>query len=153
MTNEEKLSLEKAEIAARILAAKKRKQEAEDKREAMRESPEELSKELNRIERDAADTEKLLELESKHGKERIACVRTDLGMVILNRPNPVLFRRFQDQEKATTLEAEKLVRPCVIHPNIDRFDIMCEEQPMILARCAERVAKLAGMRDRETEEK
>lgn len=141
------------ELRARIAAAKKRKQEAEDTREAMRQTPEELAKEASRAERDAKDTEKLLELEAKNGKDKVAAVRTDLGMVILSRPNSTLFRRFQDQEKATTLEAEKLVRPCVLHPDKDRFDIMCEEQPMILSRCAERVAKLAGLRDKETEEK
>jgi hypothetical protein len=141
------------ELRARIAAARKQKQQTEEKREALKQTPAELERELAKAEREAKEAETLLELESKHGKDKIGYIETDLGMVVLSRPHAALFRRFQDQDKATVLEVEKLVRPCVIHPTKERFDMMCEEQPMILARAAEVVSRLAGFRNKDLEAK
>lgn len=80
---------------------------------------------------------------------KIARVPTDLGAVIVKRPNHVLFKRFQDSGEANSAEFDKLVRPCLVHPDPATFDRFLEEQPAILVRVAGAVATLAGVRMKE----
>jgi len=73
-------------------------------------------------------------------------IETDLGAIIVKRPNPLLFRQYQDKGKNDTEALEKLVRPTVYHPTKAQFDMICEELPYTLTRCADRVSVLAGVR-------
>lgn len=81
--------------------------------------------------------------------KKIAAVETDLGVVIVRRPNHVFYKRFIESGESTTTEFEKLVRPCLVHPDKERFDAMCVEQLGILPRVASAVCVLAGARLKE----
>lgn len=139
MTNEEKL----AEVRAR--RAELERQRAE--REAERALQEQLEAETRAL----ADEEAIAKAEDDHGPvgKRIALVRTDMGVIILKRPNPVLFRRFQDQGKTTHDALDKLVRPSVVHPDHATFDRILDELPATMTICANSVCVLAGVRTEE----
>lgn len=101
-------------------------------------------------ERALADDKALADAIAKHGQigKGVALVETPDGMIVVKRPNPILFRRFQDTSKgeAPTLdEVEKLVRPCVVHPSIASFESILDAQPGVLVRCGNAVCALAGV--------
>lgn len=104
-----------------------------------------------REERALRDAKAIDEAEEKHGPldRKIAAVDTDAGVVIVKRPNHILFKKFQDSGDASTQAFDKLVRPCLVHPSQSEFDRMLEDQPAILGRAASAVCELAGVRVKE----
>lgn len=98
-----------------------------------------------------ANEQAIAKAEDAHGPlgKRIQAIDTDLGVVIVQRPDHIRFKRFQDSADASTAEFYKLVVPCLVHPKADRFDAMLQEQPAILARVATQVCVLAGVRLKE----
>jgi len=146
------MSDESKELETRLAAARERRRAAEAKREQTASA---LSTQamVEAEERDAADAEAIAKAEEEIGERRIAVIRTELGAVIVKRPNPVLYKRFRDKESAKTQDLEMLVRPCLVHPPFARFDAMLEEQPAVLDRVADRVVFLAGFRGKEVSEK
>jgi parvulin-like peptidyl-prolyl isomerase len=139
---------ERAELQSRLEAARIARETARQQREEL-ESKDALRKRVEAEERAALDEEALFVAEREHGREKIATVETDLGMIILKRANPIHFKRFQDSESVKTIDIERLVRPCVVYPDATRFDAICDELPATLTRCADRVATLAGVRAKE----
>ena len=129
-------------------------------RKALRDLDADTQRSLEKAKRDLLDAEAIDEAEAKYGDaleygsgqaegRKLAIVRTDLGAVIVKRPNHVLFKRFQDSGEATAEEFDKLVRPCLVHPDDATFDRYLEAQPAILGRVAGAVATLAGIRMKE----
>lgn len=147
MANEEE-SNQRAQLQARLEAAKKKREAARQRREEL-ESKGELERRVAAEEQAATDEEALFNAESEHGRNKVATVDTPMGMIILKRPNPLHFKRFQDKESAKTKDLDQLVRPCLVHPTPAKFDAILEELPATLTRCADRVATLAGVRVRE----
>jgi hypothetical protein len=104
--------------------------------------------EIAREERAIRDEEALQAAIAKHGPvgKKLATVETDLGLVILQRPSPLKFRRFQDKGEFETDDVLGLVRPCVVYPSPSELDALLDELPATLARLANAVVKLAGQR-------
>jgi hypothetical protein len=124
---------------------------AVEARRAQRQEAAQGAEALAREERALRDATAIEAAEEEHGPlgRKIAAIDTDLGVVIVKRPNHIAFKRFQDSESATTVEFEKLVRPCLVHPASAEFDRMLEEHPAILTRVANQVVVLAGVRLKE----
>lgn len=137
-----------AELEARLAAAKARKLAAIKHTEES-EASRQLVLDVEAAERDAADAEAVLRATEEHGADKIAKVYTALGVVIVKRPNPVLYKRFRDKESTKTADLEQLVRPCIVYPDASRWDLICEEQPATLDRVADHVVSLAGFRGKE----
>jgi hypothetical protein len=78
--------------------------------------------------------------------KRIRVVQTDIGVVIVKRAHPNVFKRFVDQGKHSTKECEELVRACLVYPTLAEFEAMCAEQPMLGVFAANAVSYLAGVR-------
>lgn len=135
-------------LSARLAAARARKRKAESARESIA-SEAALAAQVEAEERAALDEEAIAKAEAEFGAGKIAIVSTELGCVIVKRPNPVLYKRFRDKESAKTSDLESLVRPCLVYPDSARFDAMLEEQPATLDRVADRVVYLAGFRAKE----
>jgi hypothetical protein len=93
-----------------------------------------------------ADEEAMDQAEAEHGKRRVALVQTDLGAVIVKRPHPAIFKRFQDRGKTNTDALADLIRPCLLHPTLTGFERICEELPATLTRVADAITVLAGFR-------
>jgi hypothetical protein len=107
--------------------------------------------EIEAAERELADAKALDAAESEHGEigKKISTVKTELGIVILKRPDAATFRRFRDTGSAKSFDLEKLVRPCLVYPDRVVFDRILEEQPGTLTAMADAVAVLAGIRTEE----
>lgn len=135
------------EIKSKIAAARARRQAAEEKREEQ--TPADLEQELAREEQAAADAEALAKAEAEYGRlgnGKLASVTTDVGLVLLKRPNAIKFKAFIDNaEDVKHQDAERLVRDCVVYPSKDKFDAMIAEQPGIVGGCSLAVARLAGV--------
>ena len=104
-------------------------------------------------ERALKDEQAIVAAEKQHGKqgEKIYVVTgvnaKECDLVIVKRPNAVAFKAFQDLEKASVLDFEKLVAPCVVYPDLGTFDrLISLEQPGLLLRAAKGVSYLAGVR-------
>lgn len=135
-------------LEERLSIARERKRVAETSRAASEQEAAKVA-EVEAAERDALDSEAIAKAEAEFGAGKIAVIPTDLGCVIVKRPNPVLYKRFRDKESAKTSDLESLVRPCLVYPDASRFDTILEEQPATLDRAADRVVYLAGFRGKE----
>lgn len=140
------------DLDARLAAARARRNAAEERRNALAEA-EEKRREVEAEERDARDEEAIADAEAEHGPRRIAVVRTDVGCVIVKRPNPVIYKRFRDRGETKTVDLEKLVRSCLVHPDSNAFDRLLDDVPAALDRAANAVVELAGFRAKEVSEK
>lgn len=107
--------------------------------------------ETQQLEQAIADEEALTKLIAEHGPldAKISAIHTDMGLIVVTRPHPMKFRRFQDRGKFDTDEISQLIRPCVIYPPLPRFDTILEELPATLARVGSAVIALAGHRSGE----
>lgn len=138
------------DLESRLAAARARKAEAVARADAAR-AASMLALDVERAEREAEDAEALTKAECEHGPVgvKLATVETSMGLVILKRPNTVMFRRFQDKGSFTCDAVEALVRPCVVHPDAKQLDRILGEQPGVLSMLADRVVFLAGARAQE----
>ena len=141
-----------ADLDTRLAAARAKKNEASARRVARDESEAKMW-EVQDAERDAADEVAIAEAEEKYGSKKVAVVYTEVGCVIVKRPNPVSFKRFSDRGQTKTVDLEKLVRSCLVYPDGDALDKVLEEKPAALVRAANAVAELAGFRAQEVSEK
>lgn len=134
----------------RIVAARARKAAADAKR-AESEAAAAAAAELEALEREATDAEALAKCVAEIGPvgSKICVVETDMGAVVLRRPNAALFKRFQDQGKFDSAALDKLMRPCVVYPDGARLDQILDELPATLPRLANAVVELAGARSAE----
>lgn len=143
LTEREKLEAElaaaEAENAA-ILAARAEREEIE----ALRRKLEEAAN----VKRDAPHIEAA---EAKHGAigKEIAVVDTSLGAVVVKRPAPMIYKRFQDRGEMKTQFLEELVRPCVVYPTVEALNAILDEQPGALIHLANACAGLADRKRRE----
>lgn len=114
-----------------------------------------LDDELGRERRAVSDAEALNKAIDEHGAldRVIGKVETDFGLVIVKRASATRFRKFQDDGEVKTQNIERFVRPCVVHPTLSEFDAWCEDQPFILVRCSNTIARLNGVRKEELEKK
>jgi hypothetical protein len=120
--------------------------------EAARAVKETLAREVQAL----ADAEGLAAAEAQYGPEgdRIRSLDAPNGaLIIVKRAGNAAFRRFMDLPKATTDDAEKLVRPCVVYPGRAEFDLLVEAYPALWLRLAGALTKLAGFKASELAEK
>jgi adenylate kinase len=113
---------------------------------------------LAREEQALVDDKAIADAVAKYGPlgRSVAIVETDEGTIVVRAPNPILFRRFQDEtrESGATVDAlEKLVRPSLVHPASAKFDAILEVLPFALTRCGDAVCALAGVRKGRVEAK
>jgi hypothetical protein len=136
-----------AELRARLESIKAERARLAEERELRGQS---LPDRIEAEERALRDEIAIADAETAHGPvdKRIAIVNTSNGVVIVKRANHVLFRRFQDS-KLNVDECEKLVRPCLVHPDKATFDRWAEEEPAIIVRAANALGTLAGIRGEE----
>lgn len=148
MTFEEEMK----ELEARAKAAR----EKLDVIEADREKRAQLAayrRAVEAEERAIAEAPEIERLEAEHGAigEKIAVVETDMGAIVIKRPAPVVFKRFQDagDSKPKSDVFASLVKPCVVYPDMKRFNEILEALPATLSRLADEAVALAGFGQRE----
>ena len=87
--------------------------------------------------------------EDDPGTRKLAVVKTSLGMVFVSRAAPIIFQRFIRTGKTGEKELSELVFPNLTYPTKTRFTQMLDEQPALLARCANAIVEMAGARSQE----
>lgn len=120
-------------------------------REAARSTSEQIAAERLAL----ADDQAIELAEAEHGPvgRRIALVRTDLGVIVLRRAHPHIFKRYSDKGSIKSDDLDRLVRPSLVYPEVGKFDTILEELPATLMRCADAIAVLAGVRTEELQGK
>lgn len=137
-------------LEARLATAKAKRRELADATAAV-EASNALAVAVANEERALRDEAAIAAAKTKHGPGKIAVVRNvgakDFDVVILKRPHPAAFKAFQDKEGIKLDDVEELVAPCVEYPSAEAFaKLHTFETPMVLTRCGEAVAYLAGVR-------
>lgn len=96
------------------------------------------------------DERAIAKAEADHGQvgKAIGVVKTSLGVVILKRSLAVKFRRFQEQE-IDAAAIEKFVRPCLVYPDLAKFEALVDELPAVWGMCANELSVLAGLKRKE----
>jgi hypothetical protein len=143
--------MSKADVAARIAAARAELEELEKAREA-REALAAESK-LEELEREVADAKAIAKAEEEHGAGKFAAVKTPLGVVIVKRPEHMHYRRFIGSKDIGIDDAERLVLTCLVHPSRAEFQRISEEYAAIPLEVAGRVLDLAAGRHAEVGKK
>ena len=135
------------DLQAKLDAAQKRADDAQEAR-AQAKSQQELIDRIAKVERECIEIETLSKLEAELGLEgkAIKKVETSVGMIVVKKPNHLLYKRFLDSDKLDTTVANKLVRSCIVYPSKEEFDKIMEEEPHAIMRCANAVCELAGVR-------
>lgn len=135
------------EREARLKAAKEAKA-AFEARQVAREAARAADAELLTLEREVKEAEAIEKAELELGArgEHYDIVPTIYGIVIVKRPHPVIFRRFQDEGKATVESLTKLVDHARYYPDQSALDSLLDKQPAKLTECADAVCTLAGAR-------
>ncbi|WP_437606255.1 hypothetical protein WMF20_35385 [Sorangium sp. So ce834] len=109
----------------------------------------ELQAELAETERKCQEEAALAEAESKFGPlgKKLAALDTVDGLVIVKQHDGVKVRLWADKngEKPSVQACRELVRPCVVHPALERFDEMVKDRPLLLVTAAGKVLELAGI--------
>lgn len=135
------------DLNARLEAARKRKADAEARAAAAEAERASLAA-VEAAEREASDAEARVAAAEKHG-DKITCIDTDMGVVIVKRPNGAAYHKWQDAAKFDTVALKKLVYPCLVYPHADVFDRILDALPATLTRVANAVVELAGARSAE----
>lgn len=102
-----------------------------------------------------ADDELIDRYETEVGPQdtMIKVIRSEVGTVIVRRPHRAVFQRFQDKGTVKTADLEGLVKPSLLHPDKAAFDLMVDQLPALLGRCANACCNLAGVRTEELQSK
>lgn len=131
------------DIKAKLAAMRAELAELEDARQARDEDPAEL---LAVAERELADAKALDAAERAHGKlgVHVAAIKTPRGIVIVKRPNHLIFRQWSEEGKIDTNSCERLIWPCLVHPPRAVFDSIAEELPGVIAPITNLITRLAG---------
>lgn len=102
-------------------------------------------------ERAIKDAPEIERAEAEHGPigEKIAVIETDMGAIVIKRPEPAVFKRFQDKGATKTDDLLALVKPCLVYPDAKRLGTILDALPATLSRLADEAVTLAGLRAKE----
>lgn len=146
---------EREELEARIKKAEEQLDGLEQQR-AEREELAALRRKAEQKELALRDAPHIAKAEEEHGPigEKLAVVETDLGAIVVKRPNHLHYRRFQNKSSMSTDEVWALVKPCVVYPSIKETEAILEELPgVLMPGLSDAVIGLAGHRTKEVEKK
>jgi len=119
---------------------------AREAAQAKREESEEV-----RLQREIETEDAIAAAIESHGAvgDKIAVLRTPMGVIIVRRPDKPVWRRFSDGKETTGKEGRGLVIPSLVHPTAARFDEIEREYPAVLEQAVTLVTDLAVARDKE----
>lgn len=135
-------------LQARLEAARAKRAELDGAR-AEREAASALEAEVEEEERKLANAQAVADAEEKHGKvgKGIAVVPTSHGVIIVKKPNHVLFRKWRDDDEMTSCaKMEEFITPAVVYPSKAEFSRIINDQPALIDTVCTQVAALAGFK-------
>lgn len=96
--------------------------------------------------KELAELKALDEAEQKYGEDCVKLVQTAAGGVIVKKPDPIIYDRFQDKSNPKSKDFKELLYKCRVYPSADRLDQMLQDFPAVLAKACSGVFELAGVR-------
>lgn len=87
---------------------------------------------------------KLRELEHEHGEVAVVWWHrgAKLGAVVVKRPKGITARKFLDRKEIKVEDAERLTRPCLVHPAKEDANQLFESFPGLIVQCAHAIVKM-----------
>ena len=93
----------------------------------------------------ARDLPHIRDAEEKHGEIKV--VPTSMGAIVLKKPNHLVYQKFSrainSGKKLDDDVVWRLVKPCIVYPDISRVEEIVEEYPATTARLGEKTYELA----------
>lgn len=132
-------------VLRRIREAKEKSNAFEEKARE-REELRELERKAILEENKARDLPHVQAAEDEHGVIRV--VNTPLGAIVLKRPHHLAFQRFM--RKATSdkgmkeMDVWRLVKPCIVYPDVARVEDITEEYPGVTVRLGNQIVELGN---------
>lgn len=127
-----------ATVTDRLVALREKKQAIEDAREVLRKAREVEELELEvRFDAELGPRGSHFEIVNS-GELNEGCIVVKLG-------EEVLWKRFQNS-KMSQDDAAALVRPCVVYPDLSKFEEITARRSHLVVRCANAVATLYGVK-------
>ena len=115
----------------------------------------ELEERVRHKENAARDLPHIREAEEKHGD--IRAINTPLGAIVLRKPNHLAFQKFtrwvNSGHQIDDDAIWRLVKPCIVYPDITRVEEIVEEYPATTVRLGEKAMELAKGKAAELEGK
>jgi len=108
----------------------------------------ELEESVAAEERKIRDLEAIAAAQVEHGAGAIAAVETEGGVVIVRRPNHLVYKRFRDSDLKSAA-IEQLVVACRAYPEKAAFAALLEQYPALLDRLGNELVVLAEGRAKE----
>lgn len=94
-------------------------------------------------------TQLIEDLKRKHGVNRVHVITTPDGETVYVRaPAQGVWRRFRAEmqdDRRNEMASERLMRACLLHPDMPSFDAMLEDRPALLDTFASELCEIAGL--------
>lgn len=116
---------------------------------AVETAPEREARELARIERELRDEQQIAAAQKRLGADKVEMVYTDLGVVIVQASNPLVFSAYLDKGDSSSHEQMRLCLPCLVNLKASEFERICEALPLTLLRTTDALYLLAGAKQRD----
>lgn len=144
----------KADLRRRIREAEAKIETHQKELDAAREERE-LEEKVRLKENAARDLPHVREAEEQYGE--IKAINTPLGAIVLRKPNHLAFGKFtrwvNSGAKIDDDAIWRLVKPCIVYPDITRVEEIVEEYPATTVRLGEMAMELAKGKAAELEGK
>lgn len=137
--------MDKESILERIKKARE-KTAAFELENVGREELKELEKKALFEENKARDLPFIQAAEDEHGEIRVE--NTRLGAIVVKKPNHLAFQKFMrkisSDKGMNDMDIWRLVRPCIVYPDVSKVEEITEEYPGVTVRLGNAVIELGN---------
>jgi hypothetical protein len=132
-------------VLRRIREAKEKSNSFEEKARE-REELRELERKAILEENKARDLPHVQAAEDEHGVIRV--VNTPMGAIVLKRPHHLAFQKFMRKAASdkgmNEMDVWRLVKPCIVYPDVARVEDITEEYPGVTVRLGNQIVELGN---------
>lgn len=138
MSEQDITKLSDAELRARIEVGRKASADKAAAREAARKR------------RELEERVRLVDIEAQHGVLGLdidAVFAPDGSMVVVKRPAPVTFERFESRVAKSEIDGKAIsefVVPCLVYPSVPEYEKIVDKYPGVQSACAGLVGRLGS---------
>ncbi len=126
-------------MASTLAELKAKKAELDEARESAREA-----RELEGLELEIRFTAELGPMGSQF--EMVDSAELGEGFLVVKLGPEVLLKRFVNSKTNTPEEVAQFVRPCLVHPEPEKFDEIASRRPALVIRAAHALMTLYGLK-------
>jgi len=143
------------EAALRRIREAREKSAAFEEQSREREELRELERKARFEENKARDLPHVQAAEEEHGVIRV--VNTPLGAIVVKKPHHLAFQKFTRKAASAKgfddMDIWRLVKPCIVYPDVAKVEEITEEYPGVPARLGNAVVEMGNGEVEEVEGK